>query len=197
MNKELVQYLKDSLKQSFYKRITGLNKKTKTGMQNVLLQLKVKDLLPSHIKAVELFGMHGLWHTLDYVDITDSLDMFEINKRYLELSKIKLKKYNVKYFNQDSIKFINETNQKYNFIVADIPFGGNFYESSGLPYFFSDFIRIADDSSVIIFNCHSQKLKDFKTLVSQITRQVSPREIKDLFFVPKNELIGYIVLVLN
>lgn len=41
--------------------------KLQTPMQQVLLQLQIKELLPSRVDALEMFGMHGLWHTMDYV----------------------------------------------------------------------------------------------------------------------------------
>lgn len=197
MKKEDLQYYKDLFKYSLYKRITGVNNKSKTCMQSTLLQLKVKCLLPEKINAIEMFGMHALWHTMDYIDYVSSLDIFEINERYHELSKVKLKKYPVNFYNLDSIKYIKETNIKYNFIVADIPYGGDFYDENGLPLFFEDLIRISDNNSIIIFNCHTEKLKEFKTLIKLINKKVGSKEIKDLFFVPRHNLVSYIVLVIE
>lgn len=196
MKKEYLQYYKDRIKCSVYKKITGVNKKTKTSMQSVLLQLKLKNLLPEKINAIEMFGMHGLWHTMDYIDYVSNLDIFEINKTYHELSKISLKKYPVKFYNSDSIKHIKETSIKYNFIVADIPNGGDFYDDNGLPLFFDYLVGNIDDSGIIIFNCHSVRLKEYNLLVSLIKEKVKPREIKDLFFVPRNDVMSYVVLAI-
>lgn len=197
MNKEDIQYYKDRIKYSFYKRITGINKKSKTCMQSALLQLKCKNLLPKKINAIEMFGMHALWHTMDYINYVCHLDIFEINLRYHELSKIVLKNYPVHFHNADSIKYINETNVKYNFIVADIPFGGDFYDHNGLPKFFDDLIKISDVDGIIIFNCHTEKLKEYNALIRLINEKVKTKEIKDLFFVPRSDLVSYVVLVLR
>ncbi len=197
MKKENIQYYKDRLKYFFYKKTTGINKKSKTSMQSLLLQLQIKNLLPEKIYAIELFGMHGLWHTMDYINYVDNLDIFEINERYHELSKNVLKKYPVQFYNLDSIIYIKETKNKYNFIVADIPYGGDFYDNNGLPYFFEYFIKIANNNSIIIFNCHSAKLKEYNFLVKLINEKIEQREIKDLFFVPRNNVMSYIVLAIK
>lgn len=197
MKKEKIQYYKDLLKYFLYKKVTGVNKKTKTSMQSVLLQLQVKNLFPEKINAIEMFGMHGLWHTMDYINYVSNLDIFEINKDYHELSKNALKSHPVQFYNVDSIKYIKETSNKYNFIVADIPYGGDFYDDNGLPFFFEYFIKISNDNSIIIFNCHSVKLKEYNFLVKIIKEKTEQREIKDLFFVPRNDEMSYIVLVIK
>ena len=197
MKKEDIQYYKDRIKHSVYKRFTGINKMAKTGMQSVILELKLKKLLPAKINAIEMFGMHGLWHTMTYIEYVSNLEIFEINKRYHELSKIKLKKHPVKFYNLDSIKYIKETELKYNFIVADSPFSGEFYDNNGLPYFFDELTKIAEPNSVIIFNCPSEKLKDYDTLKVLIHKRIEHRKIKDLFFKPRNELVMYIILVIE
>jgi len=197
MKKEKIQYYKDLLKYFLYKKVTGVNKKTKTSMQSVLLQLQVKNLFPEKINAIEMFGMHGLWHTMDYINYVSNLDIFEINKGYHELSKNALKSHPVQFYNVDSIKYIKKTSNKYNFIVADIPYGGDFYDDNGLPFFFEYFIKISNDNSIIIFNCHSVKLKEYNFLVKIIKEKTEQREIKDLFFVPRNDEMSYIVLVIK
>lgn len=166
-------------------------------MQNVMLQLKLKKLLPSKINAIEMFGMHALWHTMDYIDYISNLDMLEINNNYHELSKKKLKKYPVKFYNLDSIKFIKETKNKYNFIVSDSPFLEEFYDKTGLPYFFESLFDIAEPNSIIIFNCPSEKLNEFVQLELLIRKRVESRRVKDLFFTPRNEKVMYVVLSLN
>ncbi|MBI3519251.1 MAG: hypothetical protein HY062_07820 [Bacteroidetes bacterium] len=197
MRSENIQYYKDRLKYLFYKNTTGINKKSKTSMQSLLLQLEVKKLFPKKISAIEMFGMHGLWHTMDYINYVSNLDIFEINKSYHELSKSVLKKYPVQFYNLDSIKYIKETNNKYNFIVADIPYGGDFYDDNGLPVFFEYLIKISEYNSVIIFNCHSSKLKGYNSLTRLIKDKVRLREILDLFFVPRNNQMSYIALVIK
>lgn len=198
MVKELRQYWIDRLKLAISNKISGENKRHKTAMQQLLLILKVKNLLPKHIMAVELFGMHGLWHTMDYIEKVESLDIFEINPTYHKLSKRLLKKYSVRFFLQDSIAFIATTNLRYNFVVADIPFGGNFYTSNGLPFFLLNLIKLVDpDGGVLIFNCHARYFQHFENLKLQIASVVDSHSIKEIFCMPRNESIGYIILALT
>lgn len=196
--KETIQYLIDYLKLIFYKLLSLLvGSKLRSSMKLLLLQLELKKLLPNKINALEMFGMHGLWHTMDYLHLVDSLDIFELNQHYHKLSRLNLRGYKVNFYNEDSIKFIHNTTNKYNFIVADIPFNGPFYDENGLPLFLDDMIRIASDSSVIIFNLHSSRLQYFEKVQADIKDKVKNRIIKDLFFVPKNSSIGYVALILQ
>ncbi|MFM9986038.1 MAG: hypothetical protein ACKVOK_12440 [Flavobacteriales bacterium] len=198
MKKEIIQYWKDRLKYVLVKIIAGENRRVKTPMQQIILTLRLKQLLPKQISAIELFGMHGLWHTMDYVPLVKSLDIFEINKSYHELSKKLLKKYPTRFFHEDSIRFIASTNLNYNFVVADIPYGGDFYAENGLPHFFEDLVRIMDASGgVLIFNCHSRFLKSHKILQQHIESQIKKHVVMDLFFLPRNDNISYIVLCLS
>ncbi len=198
MHVELIQYWKDRLKYLFVKSITGENRRVKTPMQQIILTLRLKNILPERITAIEMFGMHGLWHTMEYVTLVESLDIFEINKSYHELSKKLLKNYPTQFFHEDSIQFIASTNLNYNFVVADIPFGGDFYDLTGLPVFIDDLIKLIDPSGgVLIFNCHSHFLKSYKQLQECIKSSVHTHVVSDLFFVPRNESMSYIVLCLN
>ncbi len=197
MKKQLTQYYLDKTKSLIYNFVSRRANKVQTPMTNLMLQLELKNLLPSKINAIELFGMHGLWHTLDYVKKVDSLHILEIDKTYHELSKRALKKYNVNYTNADSLKYADTTSQKYNFVVADIPFGGNFYDDKGLPVFWNSMLRIADKQCVFVFNIHSDKLKNYHYVVSEIKNRISSHKIKDLFFVPRNTQMSYIVLAID
>lgn len=196
MSSETTQYYKDRLKLAFYNRITGKKKKIKTAMQSALLQLDLKGLFPANAKAIELFGMHGLWHTTDYIRYVDSLAIFEINKKYHELSKKVLKKYPVTFHHADSLKYAAETADRYNFVVADTPYGGDFHDPDGLPVFFDDLVRICLPGGVIIFNIHSDQLHRFKTIEALISQKLGARKLKDLFFTPRNQSVSYIVLAL-
>lgn len=196
MKNQIIQYYIDKFKSTIYRVVTKKAQKIQTPMTNLMMQLELKNILPHKVKAVELFGMHGLWHTLDYVHKVDSLDIFEIDKTYHELSKKVLKKHNVNYFNTDSLKHAATTSEKYNFIVADIPYGGAFYDENGLPIFWDSMLKIADQKCVFIFNIHSDKLKNYDYLVTEIKNRLLDYSIKDLFFVPRNTQMSYIVLVI-
>ena len=125
--RKVIQYYSDLLKFILYSKLSGEEKKLKTGMQSVLLLLRSKDLLPKKIRALEMFGMHGLWHTMDYVHLVEHLDIFELDKKFSDLSKKNLPKNKTNFFSEDSIKWISSSNKTYNFIVADIPYSGTFY----------------------------------------------------------------------
>lgn len=191
---ENIQNFKDKLKQSFYNKIGGKEKKLKTSMQSLILQLELKNLLPKNMKAIEVFGMHGLWHTKDYIHLVDELDIFEINKKYHDLSKKNLKKFKVNYFLQDSIKFIAETENKYDLVVADIPFGGDFYSETGLPRFIDDLIKISKERSILIFNMHSKFLKDYQRIQSELILKSKDKKVIDLFFIARNSEVSYVVV---
>lgn len=179
-----------------YKIVRRLLPKLQTPMEQVILQLKQKGLLLDQIKAIEMFGMHGLWHTMDYVDVVKSMDFFEIDKDYLILSKLNLNKYNVNYYCEDSILNIKNTNNKYNLIIADIPYDGKFYGPDHLPIFWEDIIRITKRDAVIIINIHNKYLKDYSLLRESIIKSTN-KEVKDLFFVVRNQLVSYLVVCLG
>lgn len=56
-------------------------------MQQVIYDLSQKGVLPQRLIALEMFGMHGFWHTMDYIKYVDSLDFFEIDADYANLAK--------------------------------------------------------------------------------------------------------------
>lgn len=197
MKKQKIQCYLDKAKSAIYSLIIRKANKVQTPMTNLMLQLELKGLLPKKIKAIELFGMHGLWHTLDYVKKVESLDIFEIDEVYHNYSKKVLKDYNVNYYNSDCLQYAQTTKEKYNLIVADIPYSGNFYNDSGLPFFFNSLVRMSDTKSVIVFNIHSSRLNSFKKVVDEIENNLSTHHINDLFFVPRNNQISYVVLAIN
>ncbi len=188
-------YYKDLGKYIIYKFTTNSFHKIQTPMHQVLLQLNAKGLFPQgKITALEMFGYHGLWHTMDYIEFVDCLDIFEIDSEFSQLSKKNLKKYNVRFYCKDSIAYIKSTDCKYNLVVADIPNDTVFYDDKGVPLFWKDIIRVADDNAVIITNI----LNGFyqQGFIQLITKQIN-REIKDIFWVTRNEEVSYIVLCLK
>lgn len=197
LEKETIQYYKDKFKSIVYEALGGEERKLKSAMHSVLLQLRAKDNLPANMIAIELFGMHGLWHTRDYIQHVSHLDIFEINPKYHALSKRALSDYPVHYHLADSIAYISSTDKRYNLVVADIPFGGDFYTASGLPYFFSQLIRVCDKNAVLIMNMHTRFLPEYKAIEERISAEVTDVRIKDLFFVPRNMQISYIVLCIE
>lgn len=192
---EFAQYYKDRIKTAFFRKVSGLNARAKTGMHTLLLELKIKGLLPKNIRALEMFGMHGLWHTMDYVPFVEHLDIFEINEKYHELSKKNLKGFPVDFQCADSIAFVESRPQPYDLVVSDIPFGGDFYNQNGLPKFLPAMIEATAQKGVLIFNIHSSQLVDFNTFTGLIRAACGSREVVDLFYTPRNEWVTYTTIV--
>ncbi len=188
------QYIKDSVKTNLSDLISGKFGRLRTSMQSIFLLLTLKKLLPKKIAAIELFGMHGLWHTKDYIRHVQSLDLFELDPKYHQLSKKVFRKFPVQYFNEDSIKYISITDKKYDLVIADIPAGGNFYAANGMPAFWNDLVRVTLPGGILIFNMHSDKLSNFKTIENLVKDNSNNRSVRDIFFMPRNSIITYVVV---
>lgn len=191
------QYWKDRVIGRVQAWFSGPQRRLKTGMQSVLLQLELKGRLPKDLAAVELFGMHGLWHTKDYAPRVEHLDFFEIDGVYLDLARRTLKGSRVSFHHADSIAWASRTEKVFNFVVADIPYSGPFYSDDGLPTFFEDLVRICMPGGVIIFNCHASRLRDHRELETMMMRRSGMRTLSDIFYVPRNGSITYVVLCMD
>lgn len=185
------QYWKDLLKWYCYSFLGCHAGKLQTPMRQVILQLQIRNLLPERIDALEMFGMHGLWHTMDYVRYVDALDFFEIDSVYLGLAKRKLSKYNVKFHCEDSIAYIGRTEKMYSLIVSDSPFGGNFYDKDGLPYFLKDMVVHVARHGVLIFNFANQDMPKLHYIERKINEI---RKTEEVFMVVRHEQMSYIVV---
>lgn len=178
---------------NFFKKIVG---RLQTPMDMLVAYLKNIGYWNDSMEALEMFGMFGLWHTRDYIDDVKSLDFFEINSSYIPFAHKALKKWNVDFFCEDSIEYIKNTKKKYGLVVADIPIAGEFYDDKGLPYFIDDVIRVMDERGIAIVNIHTRFLKN-KSDILEAVKQLTDREIKDIFLFPRNEVLTYLILVLN
>jgi hypothetical protein len=142
--KKIFVIIKDLIK----RKILNLNKKMgrlKTPMDMVILTLKVYQLLPHPLIALDLFGMHGLWTTADYVHYCDYLEIWEIEPIYAKFAKKFFPKTKVNI--GDSIKAVQNkklNKNKYNFIVIDNPIGGVFNEEKNYCEHFNLFPKILD-----------------------------------------------------
>jgi hypothetical protein len=197
MSHPRIQYWKDRLTRWGQTCFSGPQRRLKSGMQSLLLQLEAKGRLPSELDAVELFGMHGLWHTMDYVERVRHLEFFEIDKYYLELARKSLAGWPVTFHHADSIAWLHERRRTYNFIVADIPHSGPFYADGGLPIFLDDLLHACAPGGVIVFNCHTAHLLRHGELERVIRDRLGPRVLSDIFYVPRNSLITYVVMCLD
>ena len=125
-----------------------------TPMTQLLRSLEVYEALPTPLTALELFGMHGLWHTRDYVGRCSALDLYELNSAYAEYAARTLPRTRV--MEADSIEAVNTgavPRPAYNFIVIDNPvegtFGPGYVEHFDL---FPQVLAIMDDPGVLVLN---------------------------------------------
>ena len=85
MKKENIQYYKDKLKYLFYKNTTGINKKSKTSMQSLLLQLRVKKLFPEKI-TISLKGYSREEVSLQYRIFNKTEDLLKYWEEILDIT---------------------------------------------------------------------------------------------------------------
>jgi len=123
---ELLQVIKDYVK----RKVINLGRRAgrlKTPMDMVILALQTYGILPQNLTALELFGMHGLWVTVDYAYLCNYLELWEINPTYCKFAQKFLPKATVKIGDSiDAVKKGKLLRDDYNFIVIDNPIGGTF-----------------------------------------------------------------------
>jgi hypothetical protein len=94
----------------------------KTPIQQVLLTLEAEKLLPERIIALELFGKSGLFTVKDYVNLTEYLELYELDPFCAQYAKHFFPQAQV--VNADSIEATRSgklLRSDYNFIVIDNP----------------------------------------------------------------------------
>ena len=192
-------YIREKIKCELYRFLTRITPRVQTPMQQVFFQLQYKGYWNSGSdkKALEMFGMFGLWHTRDYIKQVGQIDFFEIDEKIIHYAKKALKE-KVNFYCADSIKYIGETKKKYNLVVADTPycFTDGFDPNTGIPPFMKDMLCTMSSGGVIIMNLHTEYLHMHHDIYSQI-KNMTEREIKDLFYVIRNSMITYVVVVMG
>lgn len=120
-----------------------------TPMGKVLNELEKKGIKLKNLKALEVYGRCGDWHTIDYAPLVSSLEVWEVNPQYEKALSKNLPRAKVKI--TDSYKQIKKTKDKYNLIVVDNPesIHGNHCEHFDL---FSDIFRISMNPTILILN---------------------------------------------
>jgi hypothetical protein len=166
-------------------------------MQMIFDLLTYRKLLREDAQAIELFGMFGLWHTKYYVDYVAHVDIFETNTIYHNLSKFALGSAKVSYFNADSLVYASQTDKRYEIVVADTPMGASFYDRSGLPVFWNSLLRIATPQAVVIVNVPTWVLAYEEEFMRALAENTPVRKIKDVFFVPRDNVVSYCVVVIH
>jgi hypothetical protein len=130
-----------------------------TPMTNLLGTLRAYDALPDRMTALELFGMHGLWHTRDYARYCASLEVYEIEPVFAKFAARTLPRTEV--VPTDSIRAVKTRTLRrpsYNFIVADnplAPYGDGYIEHFDLLPDLFDYVK---DEGVVIVNLLSEQV---------------------------------------
>jgi len=190
-----------------------------TPMTQLLGALQVYDALPAPLTALELFGMHGLWHTRDYVGRCSALDLYELNSAYAEYAARTLPHTRV--VEADSVEAVNAgelPRPAYNFIVIDNPvegaFGPGYVEHFDL---FPEVLTIMDDPGVLVVNYihpdlrfdadHAQRRERFYGTVRpsvdeaagvyRAHARAAGLRVRRHLYTYRNETMGYLALVCN
>jgi hypothetical protein len=130
-----------------------------TPMEKVMAELVRRKIKPSEMRALEVFGRDGRWHTQCYARHVKTLEVWEIQDQYRELLEQNFPAAKVKI--TDSFREIKVTENKYNFIVVDNSLGT--FRDDPVPggvvstycehfELFPDIFRVAMDSTIIIVN---------------------------------------------
>lgn len=192
----------------------------KTPMDIVILWLKTNNYFPKQLVALEPFGMHGLWHTKDYSPYCVYNEIFEIEKSYFNFLKKEFPQFNCRM--EDSIQAIKNHNlnrDKYNFIVIDNPYGG-IYGNIYCEHFdlFHSVLNYLEEDSILILNFiidqsnfTGEQIKRRENFYgkTRITAKEAmnfyikaielnqDKKVIDSIIIPRNEVIGYLVFVIN
>jgi hypothetical protein len=121
-------------------------------MTQLLGSLRAREMLPTEMTALELFGMHGLWHTRDYAPHCRSLEFYEIDPVFAAYAARGLP--NAEVVVGDSIQAVRSgtlKRDKYTFIVLDnpsqSPYGDGYIEHFDL---FPQILRYIDDGVLVL-----------------------------------------------
>jgi hypothetical protein len=213
------QVYKDWLKRK-YIDLVRRGDRLQTPMEMQINLLNAYSYLQKPIIALELFGMHGLWHTIDYASICSYLELYELNHVYAIFAKKFIK--NAMVVEADSINVVLNNKlkkKKYNFIVSDnplgSPFGNNYFEHFDL---FPEIIDYVEDEGVLSLNFiyndlyslskqHSEKRTEFYGNGNPSIREAVDvykglfmkrgKAVVDFLFLPRNKHIGYLSLIVK
>ena len=167
--------------------------RTFTAMQLMLKTLETNQMLPQKLIALELFGFIGTSTTMDYQDLAEYIEMWELNPYYAAEAKKNIPKATV--VCGDSIKTIKEgevLRKDYNFIVIDPNSASTFddgsYESFGV---FNHTLKYIADEAVIFVTIYSN-LKKYASLYGNSVKDLDPKWInaRKEFFQMENVIDG-------
>ncbi|MEW6668913.1 MAG: hypothetical protein AB1512_27200 [Thermodesulfobacteriota bacterium] len=212
------QVYKDWLKRRYLDWI-GKGHRLQTPMAMQMSVFHAYGYLPQPIIALELFGMHGLWHTVDYAPACSYLELYEINSVYAKFAKRFIPDAVV--IEADSIDAVLNRKlrrEKYNFILSDnpmaAPYGHDYFEHFSL---FPQIGGYVENGGILLLNFiynpaglsreHMEKRESFYGTPSPSINEAvdvyggflaeKGRTIVDSLCLPRNDRMAYLALILK
>src|SRR6185312_590191 len=131
----------------------------KSPIENVMSQIGLRGCSLTAMDALEVFGRDGRWHTKQYAHLVKSLEVWELQEKYLPQLQENLP--GARFRIVDSYKEIQKTKKKFGLVVVDNsmgifvddPYDGEpptrYCEHFDL---FPDIFRVLTDRAVVIVN---------------------------------------------
>jgi hypothetical protein len=141
-------------------------------MQKVLRRLRARGIDLKSVRALELFGGSGAYHTVDYSDKVGSLEVWEIDPELESSLRANLPNTTVRIV--DCYAELKRTTGRFDFVIVDNPMStyGGHCEHFDL---FPDIFRVLCDQTVLILDVIPRvppvALKRFPYLFNEEQRQ--------------------------
>ncbi|MFZ1086541.1 MAG: hypothetical protein WAN35_16375 [Terracidiphilus sp.] len=146
---------------SVYNKIWALRRILRLSpMQRLMSKLKKRGVTLSQMDALELFGADGLRHTLDYWHLVRSLDIWEMDEKYLP--KLRKNFPGAQIIISDTFKELQSASKTYDLLISDEPgqvFGQRNEHCEHFDLLNENLFRIARRSVVIVLNAVPNPLK--------------------------------------
>jgi len=126
----------------------------RTPIDYLMLSLKMSGYLPKKLRALELFGMYGLYVTKHYSHMCESVELWELDAQFADFAR-KFSDKNVQVITGDSVNAVRQGSikGKFNLLVVDnplvSPYGPELFEHFNV---MPEIFKLAEDNFAIIFN---------------------------------------------
>lgn len=149
-------------------------------MQAVLRELRRRGIELRELDALEMFGGDGMRHTIDYYRRIRSLELWELNSRYLPTLKKKFGDARLKIV--DTFEEIRRTSRTFNLIVDDNPghlLGRDKEYCEHFDLAAGALFRVAREWSILIFTVVPEPLRQNPSIATRTTylRHMSRRSV--------------------
>lgn len=177
-------YYKEKMKADFYNFVLRHGGRLQTSMIQLKNTLKMRGFWKGSMDCLEMFGMFGLWNTIYYIEDVRHVDFFELDSEIIKYARKNLSKYNVDFFNEDSIAYIKETSKTYDFIYADVPFGLEIFDNiTCLPDYTKDALEHLNKGGIFVSNMREEGSRHIEEIKRRIENFCS--NDTDVFFVSR------------